>query len=134
MSVFKDQDKFMNVTGQEASPNLYFDLVKEEAAETNLAWDQFMVAPSREALAELADGIMDSIYVLAGLANTLLGPDVAQRMWDEVQASNMSKVQAIETDDGIEYVVRRREDGKILKPESYFKPDLIGIINAACSA
>lgn len=136
MNIFEDQQMFMTVTGQAASPALYFDLVNEEVNdEMRPAWERFKADPSREALAELADGIMDSIYTLAGLANSLLGPEVAQRMWNEVQASNMSKVQAIETDSGIEYTVRRREDGKILKPDSYFKPDLIGIINAAaCSA
>lgn len=135
MNIFEDQQMFMTVTGQTASPALYYDLVTEEVDEMRLAWEGFKADPSREALAELSDGIVDSIYTLAGLANTLLGPEVAQRMWNEVQASNMSKVQAIETDSGIEYTVRRREDGKILKPDSYFKPDLIGIINAAaCSA
>lgn len=131
MSVFHEQALFMTATGQQPSPSLYVDLINEEINETFEAWDDYRAAPSHETLAQLADGIMDSIYVLSGLANCLFGPEVAIRLWNEVQASNMSKVQAIETADGIEYVVTRRDDGKILKPASYFKPNLLAIIKDA---
>lgn len=126
MSVFHDQHLFMTATDQEPDADLYYGLVCEEGAELDLAWEQ-------GDMVQVADGIMDSIYVLAGLANSLWGPDKALQMWEEVQRSNMSKVQAIETIDGVEYVVKRRDDGKILKPESYFKPDLERIIGSKCN-
>lgn len=126
MSIFHDQHLFMTATDQELDAELYYRLVCEEGAELDLAWEQ-------GDMVQVADGIMDSIYVLAGLANSLWGPDKALQMWEEVQRSNMSKVQAIETIDGVEYVVKRRDDGKILKPESYFKPDLESIISSKCN-
>jgi predicted HAD superfamily Cof-like phosphohydrolase len=72
-------------------------------------------------LVPLVDGAIDSIYVLAGLLNSLIGPDKALACWNEVQASNMSKI----APEG----VKLRPDGKILKPDSYFKPNLATILN-----
>ncbi len=129
MSVFYDQNMFMSATKQtDATPRMYYDLVQEEIDELREGFAKLEAYNSTENQAEVADAIMDSIYVLAGLANTLWGPDKALMMWGEVQRSNMSKVQVIETNHGIEYVVKRREDGKILKPASYFKPDIFGIL------
>jgi predicted HAD superfamily Cof-like phosphohydrolase len=123
MNIFQDQALFMRATGQAPDPILYFELFREESDELRLAWDN-------DDKIEIADGIIDTLYVLAGLANSLYGPVKAKRLWDEVQASNMSKVQAVEDKDGrVDYVVLRRDDGKILKPESYFKPDLAGVLN-----
>jgi predicted HAD superfamily Cof-like phosphohydrolase len=39
------------------------------------------------------------------------------KVWEEVKASNMSKV----SDSG---KIIKREDGKVLKPDTYFKPDI----------
>lgn len=130
MSIFHKQQLFMTATEQKPNAPLYRELVKEEA-ETELteAWEKYRFAQTLQNEAELADAIMDSIYVLAGMANSLWGPDTSAKLFDEVQRSNMSKVQVIETSDGIEYVVKRREDGKIQKPETFSKPDLIGILS-----
>lgn len=48
--------------------------------------------------------------------------DLLEPLFDEVQASNMSKL----TKDG---KVLRREDGKILKSDQFFKPDLASIVH-----
>jgi len=124
--IFHDQHYFMTATQQEPNAALYIDLVKEEVIEEMLpAWEKYKVSPTRENQTELADGIIDSIYVLAGLANSLFGPDMAKKLWEEVQNSNMSKCEFI---DG-EYIVKKREDGKILKGPGYFKPNLFDILN-----
>lgn len=66
-------------------------------------------------LCEVADGIVDSVYVLYQLANSLgINFDAC---FAEVHRSNMSKRQP----DG---TVKRREDGKILKPDSFSPPNL----------
>lgn len=128
LSIFHDQALFMRATEQQANPNLYMNLVREEIQELEDGWAKLCRYNSAENQAEVADAIMDSIYVLAGMANSLWGADVAQRMWGEVQRSNMSKVQVIETNSGIEYAVKRRDDGKIQKPSTFRAPDLFSIV------
>ena len=130
MSVFHDQAQFMRATEQQKDAPLYLDLVREEYHELLAAWGKrdFGAKPLAERQAEIADAIMDSIYVLAGLANCLYGPEMSLRMFKEVHHSNMSKVQAVEGLDGVEYIVKRRDDGKILKPETFWAPDLVAII------
>jgi hypothetical protein len=100
-------------------------------------------------LVEVVDALMDLIYVCAGMMHSLgLKP---QELWDEVHRSNMSKftrsvcgncrgegympwnspqTYACEDCDGTgyHYEVKRRADGKILKPDSYSPPDLISIL------
>jgi predicted HAD superfamily Cof-like phosphohydrolase len=71
-------------------------------------------------LAPVADGIADSIFVLLGTADTF-GIPIAE-IWQRVHETNMAKVR-----DG----VIRRADGKILKPEGWQPPDVIGAIRDA---
>ncbi len=70
-----------------------------------------------EVMVEIADGIIDAIYVLVGAGVTLGMP--LRKVWDEVQRSNMAKVEG---------GIRRREDGKILKPEGWTPPDIAGAL------
>jgi hypothetical protein len=92
----------------EQQARLYIDLIDEEFREL---CDGFL----RRHIGDIADGGADLVWVVQGLFITL-GIDFEQ-VWKEVRASNMSKV----SDNG---KIKKREDGKILKPESYFKPDI----------
>jgi len=65
---------------------------------------------------EMLDGCMDLIWVTLGFCH-MKGYDVVGA-WDEVLKSNMAKV------DPVTRKVKRREDGKILKPEGWKPPDL----------
>lgn len=91
----------------EAQAKLYIDLIDEEFREL---CDGFL----RRHIGDIADGGADLVWVVKGLFTTL-GIDFDQ-VWQEIRASNMSKV--------VEGKVIRREDGKILKPDTYFKPDI----------
>jgi len=91
-----------------AQASLYIDLIDEEFREL---CDGFL----RRHIGDIADGGADLVWVVQGLFTTL-GIDF-DSVWKEVRASNMSKV----SDNG---KIKKREDGKILKPESYFKPDI----------
>lgn len=71
----------------------------------------------REALAEVADGLADLIYVAVGAALELGIPLAA--VWEEVHRSNMAKVRP---------PIRVREDGKVLKPEGWTPPDVLGAV------
>lgn len=87
--------------------NLYLNLIREEFQELEEGF-------SNKDVVETADACGDLIWVIFGLCNTLgipMGP-----VWQEITSSNMSK-----TVDG---QVIRREDGKILKPETYFPPNI----------
>lgn len=107
-------------------------LIEEEVGETLQAID------SRD-LVEVADGIADSIVVLVGTALEF-GIDLGA-VWDEVQRSNMSKFPSCtacegagcEACNGRGTQLIRREDGKILKPESWSPPDIpaaLGVQNS----
>lgn len=92
----------------EQQARLYIDLIDEEFREL---CDGFL----RRHIGDIADGGADLVWVVQGLFITL-GIDF-DKVWKEVRASNMSKV----SDNG---KIKKRQDGKILKPESYFKPDI----------
>ena len=87
---------------------LYIDLIDEEFREL---CDGFL----RNHIGDIADGGADLVWVVQGLFTTL-GIDFNQ-VWEEVRASNMSKV----SENG---KIKKRADGKILKPDTYFKPDI----------
>lgn len=91
-----------------AQARLYIDLIDEEFREL---CDGFL----RRHIGDIADGGADLVWVVKGLFTTL-GIDF-DKVWQEVRASNMSKV----SEGG---KIKKREDGKILKPDTYFKPDI----------
>lgn len=92
---------------------LYFDLVREEFYELSYAFKKFDMV-------ETADACADLIWVIEGLCHSLGIP--LQKVWDEVARSNMSK-----TVDG---KLLKREDGKVLKPDTYSPPDIKTIIDS----
>lgn len=96
-------------------------LLREEHDEVHLASTGLFAActddEQRAAMVKVADGLADLIYVCIGTALTLGIP--LDRVWKEVHRSNMAKVQG---------GVRRREDGKILKPEGWTPPDVEGCL------
>lgn len=65
---------------------------------------------------DIADALADSIYVLVGAALEYGIP--LDRVWHVVHASNMTKIHPATGK------VKRRVDGKILKPESFRPPDI----------
>ena len=95
--------------GEQAA--LYMDLITEEYEETLRAFiDKDIV--------EVADGLADMVWVIMGLANTLGIP--FEDVWQEVKKSNFSKC--------VDGKVIKREDGKVMKPDTYFKPDIAKIL------
>lgn len=99
-------------TSNENQVNLYMELIREEFEELKQGHDNKDVV-------EVADACGDLIWVILGLCNSLGIP--INPVWQEITASNMSK-----TVDG---KVIKRDDGKILKPETYFPPDINKALN-----
>ena len=123
MNTYTDVENFMRMgehkVQQKISPfdqqaMLYFDLVKEEFYELSVAVKEFDVV-------ETADACADLIWVIEGLCHSLGIP--LQQVWDEVARSNYSKTVAGK--------LVKREDGKVLKPDTYSPPDIKTIIDEA---
>lgn len=89
------------------------DLIEEEAAE-------FAEAVQDHDLVGAADALADLIYVAVGAALEFGIP--LDEVWNEVHRSNMAKV------DQTTGKIRRRADGKILKPKDWAAPEIMPII------
>ena len=112
---FRDQDKFMTACEQTISGmnddqfRLYARLITEE-------YDELQVAIANKDAVETLDALVDILVVTIGAINSM-GAD-AEGAWREVMASNLAKI------DRQLGKVRRREDGKILKPVGWEPPKL----------
>ena len=112
---FRDQEKFMRacdqIVGGEFDKdqfNLYVTLIEEEAnelADAIRAHDQV----------ETLDALIDILVVTIGAIHSM-GSD-AEGAWKEVMSTNFAKI-------GEDGKVRKREDGKVLKPVGWTPPDL----------
>jgi predicted HAD superfamily Cof-like phosphohydrolase len=96
--------------------DMYRDLVDEER-------EEFLEALVAEDEVEQFDAVLDQIVVLIGYGLSRGWP--MNDGWAEVMRSNMAKI------DPYSGTVRRREDGKILKPDGWTAPDLKAILNPA---
>jgi len=115
MSIFKDQEEFMIACGQgvdtydQEQYNLYLNLIREE-------FNELQVAIADNDRLEQLDALLDLIVVIVGAMHSA-GFD-GEGGWEEVIRSNMSKL------DPVTNKVIKREDGKVLKPETYSPPNL----------
>jgi predicted HAD superfamily Cof-like phosphohydrolase len=112
---FKDQKTFMVACDQTVGIynkdqfDLYQTLIKEEVEELDEAID----ADDR---VEKLDALLDIMVVTLGALHSLGVDD--ENAWKEVISSNMSKIDA---DTG---KVLKREDGKVIKPDTFKPPRL----------
>ena len=84
--------------------------------------DEYLDACRNGDLAEIADALGDKMYILFGTIITHGLQNKIEEIFDEIQRSNLSKLD----DNGNPLY---REDGKILKSNRYFKPDIRKILN-----
>jgi predicted HAD superfamily Cof-like phosphohydrolase len=112
---FRDQEKFMkacdqSVEGFDADQfNMYLKLIEEEA-------DELGVAIAAHDKVETLDALIDILVVTIGAIHSA-GFD-AEGAWKEVMRTNFAK---IDKETG---KVRKREDGKVLKPLGWVPPEL----------
>ncbi len=111
---FRDQEKFMkacdqSVTGDEAQYKMYRDLITEE-------YKELQEAIEANDTQEQLDALIDILVVTIGAIHSA-GFD-AEGAWKEVMATNFAKI------DRATGKVRKREDGKVLKPVGWTPPDL----------
>jgi len=115
--VFSDVHVFMHSAGQTIPPfnanrstqsDLYMKLIQEE-------YTELMDAEAVSDDAEICDACFDLMWVIVGYMKSR-GWD-CENIWDEGAKSNLSKI------DSATGKVKKREDGKILKPEGWKPPD-----------
>ena len=116
MNPFRDQEKFMQACDQsvgefnEAQYKLYSDLIEEEFN------DEFKTAVANNDRVEQLDALIDLLVVTIGAIHS--GGFDAEGAWKEVMNTNFAK---IDKETG---KVRKREDGKVLKPVGWVAPEL----------
>lgn len=114
-NIFRDQEKFMRACDQTVDEwntdqfNLYVKLIEEEKKELNEAIAQCDNI-------EILDALVDILVVTAGAIHSM-GAD-GSGAWKEVMATNFAKI------DKKTGKVRKREDGKVLKPTGWVPPAL----------
>jgi predicted HAD superfamily Cof-like phosphohydrolase len=111
-NLFRDQEKFMRACDQTVGEvnasqfSLYLSLIEEEFNELKNAPDQI----------EQLDALIDILVVTVGAIHSM-GAD-GEGAWKEVMSTNFAKI------DKLTGKVRKREDGKVLKPVGWRAPDL----------
>ena len=114
-NVFKDQEHFMVACDQTVNEfnqkqfDLYVNLIREEVREL----EEAIAAGDRT---EMFDALEDIMVVTAGAIHSM-GAN-GEGGWNEVMSTNFAKI------DKTTGKVRKREDGKVLKPEGWKPPNL----------
>ena len=93
---------------------LRFNLMKEEN-------EEYFEAANNNDMVEVADALGDMLYIWCGTVLKHGMQDVISDIFDEIQRSNMSKL-----DESGQPIFRK--DGKVLKGANYFKPNIKKII------
>ncbi|WP_073193118.1 pyrophosphohydrolase domain-containing protein [Psychroflexus salarius] len=94
---------------------LRYKLMREEN-------EEYLEAAQNNDLVEVADALGDMLYILCGTMISHGMQDKIEAVFDEIQRSNMSKL-----DENGKPIYR--EDGKVLKGSNYFKPNLKQFFN-----
>ena len=94
---------------------LRYKLMREEN-------DEYLDAAKNGDLVEIADALGDMLYILCGTILKHGMQHKIEEVFNEIQKSNMSKLD-------VNGKPIYREDGKILKSDQYFKPNIKSILN-----
>ena len=109
---FRDQEKFMRACDQTVGEEnrdqykMYLDLIDEEVQELK---DSATPGDDLDALVDILVVTIGAIYSMGA------DPEGA---WREVMSTNLSKI------DRVTGRVRKRDDGKVLKPDGWTPPNL----------
>jgi predicted HAD superfamily Cof-like phosphohydrolase len=94
---------------------LRYKLMREEN-------EEYLEAAQNGDLTEIADALGDMLYILCGTLLTHGLQDKIEAIFEEIQRSNMSKL-----DKNGKPIYR--EDGKVLKSDQYFKPEIKKVLS-----
>lgn len=113
--VFKIGNASQITLVEERDYTLRYNLIKEEN-------EEYLEACKNSDIIEIADALGDQLYILFG---TILKHGLQHKIeevYDEIHRSNMSKLD----EKGMPIY---REDGKILKSNLYFKPNIKSVLD-----
>lgn len=114
-TAFKIENNYQpTVALSEADIELRHRLMAEEN-------EEYMEAAKKGDLVEVADALGDMLYILCGTILKHGLQDKIEAVFQEIQRSNMSKL-----DENGQPIYR--EDGKVMKSDLYFRPDIASII------
>ena len=85
--------------------------------------EEYLEAAKAGDLVEVADALGDMMYILCGTILSHGMQNIIEEIFEEIQASNMSKLGA----DGKPIY---REDGKVMKGPGFFAPNLESILSS----
>lgn len=115
-NAFKIENNYKPVAQlSEADFTLRYNLMKEEN-------EEYLEAAKNGDIVEIADALGDQLYILCGTILKHGLQDKIISVFQEIQRSNMSKLD--ENGNPI-----YREDGKVMKSELYFKPNIQAILD-----
>lgn len=113
---FKDIDTFATACDQppsEANYDMYLSLIAEE-------YNELADAIAADDKVEQLDALVDILVVTMGAIRA--GGFDGEGAWNEVMRTNFAKI------DSNTGKVRKREDGKVLKPEGWEPPQLANFL------
>lgn len=113
MSGFEQELPLTTDFPDQKTRNLRIKLLMEE-------FHEYIDAEMDSDMVEISDALGDMIVIIIGTALSYGIP--LDKIWNEIHKSNMAK---IDEDTG---KVIRRDDGKVIKPESWTPPDIQGIL------
>lgn len=114
-TAFKIENNYQpTVALSEADIDLRHRLMSEEN-------EEYLEAAKKGDLVEVADALGDMLYILCGTILKHGLQDKIEEVFQEIQRSNMSKL-----DENGQPIYR--EDGKVMKSDLYFRPDIASII------
>ena len=117
---FRDQEKFMRACDQSVDRfngtqyDMYCALIEEE-------FKELQIGIKNNDNEECLDALIDILVVTIGAIHSM-GAD-AEGAWKEVMSTNFNKI------DKQSGKVRKREDGKVLKPVGWTPPNLKPFVN-----
>lgn len=117
---FRDQEKFMRACDQTVDHfngtqfDMYCALIEEE-------FKELQQAIANNDNVECLDALIDILVVTIGALHSM-GAD-SEGAWKEVMSTNFAKI------DKLTGKVRKREDGKVLKPVGWMPPKLAPYIS-----
>ena len=110
-------------------PNKYTPIAKVDEKDLKLRYslmkeenEEYLQAAKEGDLTEIADALGDMLYILCGTILTHGLQNKMTEVFQEIQRSNMSKL-----DKNGKPIFR--EDGKVLKSDLYFKPNIKKILD-----
>jgi predicted HAD superfamily Cof-like phosphohydrolase len=112
---FKIKNNYDLTNLTESEVELRYNLMKEEN-------EEYLEAAKNGNLVEIADALGDQLYILCGTILRHGMQHKIEEVFTEIQRSNMSKLD--EKGNPI-----YREDGKVLKSDLYFKPNIKRVLD-----